>query len=194
MRFKRIIFAVALATLIKAGVALSGDDGKEYMEYFDPLPCIYSDYGIIVSDIEYFPYIAEAFEGNCVPLSLRSRVYSRFLNVDDDNDDDNENDNEDDDKDESSLLSAVNEAFEITFPTSALVCKSCADDGDYFMMSATTSLAYENNLDFYYIKTMIDPETQVTGFKLKHIYELFPSGPGKGACKIAAPQKSIPVE
>jgi tRNA 2-thiouridine synthesizing protein E len=27
--------------------------------------------------------------------------------------------------------------------------------------------------------------TLVTGFKLKHIYELFPSGPGKGACKMA---------
>jgi tRNA 2-thiouridine synthesizing protein E len=27
--------------------------------------------------------------------------------------------------------------------------------------------------------------TTVTGFKLKYIYELFPSGPGKGACKMA---------
>ena len=27
--------------------------------------------------------------------------------------------------------------------------------------------------------------SKVTGFKLKHIYELFPSGPGKGACKMA---------
>ncbi|MDR1606939.1 MAG: tRNA (guanosine(37)-N1)-methyltransferase TrmD [Deltaproteobacteria bacterium] len=27
--------------------------------------------------------------------------------------------------------------------------------------------------------------TVVTGFKLKYIYELFPSGPGKGACKMA---------
>jgi tRNA 2-thiouridine synthesizing protein E len=27
--------------------------------------------------------------------------------------------------------------------------------------------------------------TMVTGFKLKFIYELFPSGPGKGACKMA---------
>jgi dissimilatory sulfite reductase related protein len=24
-----------------------------------------------------------------------------------------------------------------------------------------------------------------TGFKMKHIFELFPAGPGKGACKIA---------
>jgi tRNA 2-thiouridine synthesizing protein E len=27
--------------------------------------------------------------------------------------------------------------------------------------------------------------TEVTGFKMKYIYELFPSGPGKGACKMA---------
>ncbi|MDR2354178.1 MAG: TusE/DsrC/DsvC family sulfur relay protein [Deltaproteobacteria bacterium] len=31
--------------------------------------------------------------------------------------------------------------------------------------------------------------TMVTGFKLKHIYELFPSGPGKGACKMAGLRK-----
>jgi tRNA 2-thiouridine synthesizing protein E len=30
---------------------------------------------------------------------------------------------------------------------------------------------------------------QVTGFKLKYIYELFPSGPGKGACKMAGLEK-----
>jgi tRNA 2-thiouridine synthesizing protein E len=27
--------------------------------------------------------------------------------------------------------------------------------------------------------------TLVTGFKMKYIYEMFPSGPGKGACKMA---------
>jgi len=27
--------------------------------------------------------------------------------------------------------------------------------------------------------------TRATGFKLKYIYELFPSGPGKGACRMA---------
>jgi TusE/DsrC/DsvC family sulfur relay protein len=27
--------------------------------------------------------------------------------------------------------------------------------------------------------------TQGTGFKLKYIYDLFPSGPGKGACRMA---------
>jgi dissimilatory sulfite reductase related protein len=27
--------------------------------------------------------------------------------------------------------------------------------------------------------------TRRTGFKLKHIYDLFPSGPGKGACRMA---------
>ncbi len=41
----------------------------------------------------------------------------------------------------------------------------------------------------YYAKNGIAPMVRVlckvTGFKLKHIYELFPSGPGKGACKMA---------
>jgi dissimilatory sulfite reductase related protein len=27
--------------------------------------------------------------------------------------------------------------------------------------------------------------SKVTGFKMKHIFELFPDGPGKGACKMA---------
>jgi dissimilatory sulfite reductase related protein len=27
--------------------------------------------------------------------------------------------------------------------------------------------------------------SKATGFKMKHIFELFPAGPGKGACKIA---------
>lgn len=27
--------------------------------------------------------------------------------------------------------------------------------------------------------------SRLTGFKLKYIYDLFPSGPGRGACKIA---------
>ncbi len=27
--------------------------------------------------------------------------------------------------------------------------------------------------------------TQTTGYKLRHVYELFPSGPGRGACKMA---------
>ncbi|MDR1296755.1 MAG: TusE/DsrC/DsvC family sulfur relay protein [Deltaproteobacteria bacterium] len=27
--------------------------------------------------------------------------------------------------------------------------------------------------------------TKVTGFKMKYIYQMFPSGPGKGACKMA---------
>ena len=27
--------------------------------------------------------------------------------------------------------------------------------------------------------------TRATGFRLKYIYELFPSGPGKGACRMA---------
>ena len=41
----------------------------------------------------------------------------------------------------------------------------------------------------YYEKNGIAPMVRVlsklTKFKLKHIYELFPSGPGKGACKMA---------
>lgn len=46
-----------------------------------------------------------------------------------------------------------------------------------------------NVLQDYYKKNGIAPMvrilSKVTGFKLKYIYELFPSGPGKGACKIA---------
>jgi tRNA 2-thiouridine synthesizing protein E len=30
---------------------------------------------------------------------------------------------------------------------------------------------------------------EVTGFKLKYIFELFPSGPGKGACRMAGLSK-----
>jgi len=44
-------------------------------------------------------------------------------------------------------------------------------------------------LQEYYKKNGIAPMvrimTKVTGYKLKKIYELFPSGPGKGACKMA---------
>ncbi len=44
-------------------------------------------------------------------------------------------------------------------------------------------------LQDYYQKNGIAPMvrilSKVTGFKLKYIYELFPSGPGKGACKMA---------
>jgi len=46
-----------------------------------------------------------------------------------------------------------------------------------------------NFLQDYYKKNGIAPMvrvfSKVTGYKLKHIYELFPSGPGKGACKMA---------
>jgi tRNA 2-thiouridine synthesizing protein E len=41
----------------------------------------------------------------------------------------------------------------------------------------------------YYEKNGIAPMVRIlskqSGFKLKHKYELFPSGPGKGACKMA---------
>lgn len=44
-------------------------------------------------------------------------------------------------------------------------------------------------LQDYYRKNGIAPMvrilSKVTGYKLKYIYELFPSGPGKGACKMA---------
>jgi tRNA 2-thiouridine synthesizing protein E len=46
-----------------------------------------------------------------------------------------------------------------------------------------------NYLRGYYqefdIAPMIRKLCKETGFKLKYIYELFPSGPAKGACKIA---------
>ncbi len=46
-----------------------------------------------------------------------------------------------------------------------------------------------NYLRDYYqefgIAPMIRKLCKDTGFKLKYIYELFPSGPAKGACKIA---------
>jgi len=37
----------------------------------------------------------------------------------------------------------------------------------------------------YGIAPMVRKLTKETGFNLKKIYELFPSGPAKGACKIA---------
>lgn len=33
--------------------------------------------------------------------------------------------------------------------------------------------------------------TRETGFKLKYLYELFPSGPGKGACRMAGLPKPV---
>jgi tRNA 2-thiouridine synthesizing protein E len=51
---------------------------------------------------------------------------------------------------------------------------------------------HQKVIDFlqdYYKKNGIAPMvrilSKVTGYKLKEIYELFPSGPGKGACKMA---------
>ena len=44
-------------------------------------------------------------------------------------------------------------------------------------------------LQDYYRKNGIAPMVRIlsknTGYKLKEVYELFPSGPGKGACKMA---------
>ena len=46
-----------------------------------------------------------------------------------------------------------------------------------------------NYLREYYLEfnmaPMIRKVCKTTGFKLKEIYELFPSGPAKGACKVA---------
>lgn len=46
-----------------------------------------------------------------------------------------------------------------------------------------------NYLRQYYLKNQIAPMirrlTKETGFSVKEIYELFPSGPAKGACKLA---------
>lgn len=46
-----------------------------------------------------------------------------------------------------------------------------------------------NALQEYYKKNGIAPMVRIlsktTGYPLKRIYELFPSGPGKGACKMA---------
>lgn len=46
-----------------------------------------------------------------------------------------------------------------------------------------------NMLQDYYRKNKVPPMVRIisklTGFKLKYIYEIFPSGPGKGACKMA---------
>lgn len=50
-------------------------------------------------------------------------------------------------------------------------------------------------LQDYYEKNGVPPMVRVmakaTGFKLKRIWELFPSGPGKGACKMAGLPKPI---
>jgi dissimilatory sulfite reductase related protein len=46
-----------------------------------------------------------------------------------------------------------------------------------------------NVLRSYYEENGMPPMVRIlskaTGFKMKHIFELFPAGPGKGACKIA---------
>jgi len=46
-----------------------------------------------------------------------------------------------------------------------------------------------NYIRNYYLEKNLAPIVrkvcQTTGFQLKYIYELFPSGPAKGACKVA---------
>lgn len=43
----------------------------------------------------------------------------------------------------------------------------------------------KNYFDEYGIAPMVRKMTKESGFTLKEIYDLFPSGPAKGACKIA---------
>lgn len=49
--------------------------------------------------------------------------------------------------------------------------------------------AVVNYIRGFYLEKKLAPMVrkicQTTGFSLKHIYELFPSGPAKGACKVA---------
>lgn len=49
--------------------------------------------------------------------------------------------------------------------------------------------AVVNFIRAYYLENSLAPMVRkickTTGFQLKHIYELFPSGPAKGACKVA---------
>lgn len=71
----------------------------------------------------------------------------------------------------------------------------CSDWADYVKESEGISVItpeHKKILDFlqdYYRKNGIAPMVRIlsknTGFKLKEVYELFPSGPGKGACKMA---------
>lgn len=60
-------------------------------------------------------------------------------------------------------------------------------DGISEMTEAHWKIA--NYLREYYLKFNIAPPVRKlckeTGFSLKEIYELFPSGPAKGACKVA---------
>jgi len=52
-----------------------------------------------------------------------------------------------------------------------------------------------NYLRDYYLKYKVAPPIRMlvkqTGFKLKYIYELFPAGPAKGACKYAGFQNQL---
>ena len=41
----------------------------------------------------------------------------------------------------------------------------------------------------YGIAPMVRKMTKESGYSLKEIYDLFPSGPAKGACKVAGPPK-----
>lgn len=58
-------------------------------------------------------------------------------------------------------------------------------DEDHWMVIDMLREYYRENG----LAPMVRILAQVTGFKLKYIYELFPSGPGKGACKMAGLDK-----
>jgi TusE/DsrC/DsvC family sulfur relay protein len=65
---------------------------------------------------------------------------------------------------------------------------------DFAVTEAITDLTEEHWKVIDYIRNyflennlapMVRKVCQTTGFPLRHIYELFPSGPAKGACKVA---------
>jgi tRNA 2-thiouridine synthesizing protein E len=58
-------------------------------------------------------------------------------------------------------------------------------DPDVWDEGVAKSLAEREYYLEYNMAPMIRKLCKQTGFKLKEIYELFPSGPAKGACKVA---------
>ena len=52
-------------------------------------------------------------------------------------------------------------------------------------LAAKRPVSIADLMEDFWREPMVRILSKVTGFKLKHIYELFPSGPGKGACKMA---------
>ena len=77
--------------------------------------------------------------------------------------------------------------------TNARVTESTSSDSSSETDSEPSEWKIVNYLRDYYqkfdIAPMIRKLCKETGFKLKYIYELFPSGPAKGACKLAGVPK-----